>query len=420
MSFPRYERYKDSGVEWLGEVPEEWAVKSIKRFISQSNAGEVIDKSYWGGDAEVMYSCAIEPFKCDYIGFPEWKRTTVNDLLLTRNGTPYVHIPVANALYSNVVQRIVLHEGICREFVATALQHSAKNLQGYGVSIESLNYEMWKELSIAEPSYDEQFKIVAFLRKETSKIDTLIAEQQKLIELLKEKRQAVISHAVTKGLNPQVKMKDSGVEWLGEVPEHWVVCSLGYLSKIKTGATPDRGKLEFWGGDIPWLKTGEINYQPIYGAEEFITEAGLANSAAQISEPGTLLMAMYGQGITRGRVAVLKISATYNQACAAISFGSRVYEEFARYYFMAAYSFIRDFGNETSQMNLSSSLIGKFKMAIPPRPEQSNIVSFLNSEMDRFDQLMDQAQKAISLLQERRSALISAAVTGKIDLRKLS
>jgi type I restriction enzyme S subunit len=128
-------------------------------------------------------------------------------------------------------------------------------------------------------------------------------------------------------------------------------------------------------------------------------------------------MAMYGQGVTRGRVALLEIEATYNQACAAITFGPRVLPSYARYFFMAAYEYVREGGNETSQMNLSAGLIAKFRVSVPPAEEQSGIVRFLDIESRRLDVLMSEAVVVIDLLRERRTALISAAVTGQIDVR---
>ena len=275
------------------------------------------------------------------------------------------------------------------------------------------------EVILPVPDVSEQNAIATFLDRETAKIDALVAEQEKLIALLQEKRQAVISHAVTKGLDPNVPMKDSGVEWLGEVPGHWEVGALSYLSTIETGSTPDRNDDRYWNGSIPWLKTGEINWAPIREAEEFITEEGLANSAAKLSPAGTMLMAMYGQGVTRGRVALLEIEAAYNQACAAITFGHRIRPTFGRYFFMAAYDHIREGGNETSQMNLSAGLIAKFRMTIPPIGEQTKIVDWLDVELAKLDVLSGEAELAITLLQERRTVLISAAVTGQIDVRGL-
>ena len=151
MSFPRYPSYKDSQAEWITCLPSHWNVTRLKRRVTSTNAGEVIDKSYWGGEEELLYTCAIEPLWSDFHDFPEWKRTTTHDLLLTRNGTPYIHKPFERSIYTNVVQRITLANPLERDFLALAAQSAANNLQGYGVSIESLNYGMWSELLIPEP-----------------------------------------------------------------------------------------------------------------------------------------------------------------------------------------------------------------------------------------------------------------------------
>jgi type I restriction enzyme, S subunit len=188
---------KDSGVEWLGEVPEHWECMPLKRFVSDSNAGEVIDKSHWGGSEELLYTCAIEPLKSDYKGFPEWKRTSDCDLLLTRNGTPYVHKPVTGSIYTNVVQRISLIGGCNRSYVAISLQNSANNLKGYGVSIESLNYQMWSGLALPMPPAHEQAEILEDVSKDLVRFDLLMQESEAVVGLLQERRSALISAAVT-------------------------------------------------------------------------------------------------------------------------------------------------------------------------------------------------------------------------------
>lgn len=282
---------------------------------------------------------------------------------------------------------------------------------------QDMNYQNFVLIDLPSPPRSEQYVIARFLDHETARIDALIEEQQRLIELLKEKRQAEIAYAVTKGLNPTVRMKDSGVEWQGEVPAHWAVGALGYFAAIDTGATPDRANPDFWGGDIPWIKTGEVNYEPIVKAEEYITVDGLNNSAARVAPKGTLLMAMYGQGITRGRVAILDIDAAYNQACAGIFVDKRIDVRFLRLFFIAAYQYVRGGGNESSQMNLSSGYIAKIKIPVPPIDEQIAVTKFLENEILRFDSLIGEAESLDKYLRERRSALISAAVTGTIDVR---
>ena len=220
----------------------------------------------------MLYTCALDPLACDFPEFPDWKRTRSSDLLLTRNGTPYVHKPVEDSIYTNVVQRITLKPNLNRDFLAIALQNAANNLRGYGVSIESLNFEMWKLLQCPLPSGSEQAAITAFLDHETAKIDALVAEQERLIVLLKEKRQAVISHAVTKGLDPNAPMKDSGVEWLGQVPAHWIVSRVRFYSSVK-------GRIGFRGyTTADQVEEGEGAL--VFGATHIDTSGGIVLSDA--------------------------------------------------------------------------------------------------------------------------------------------
>lgn len=242
-------------------------------------------------------------------------------------------------------------------------------------------------------------------------------KQQQLIELLKEKRQAVISHAVTKGLNPDAPMKNSDIEWIGQVPAHWRIGALRYFATLSTGSTPDRTNENFWNGGIPWVKTGEIDYTTITTTQETISQEGLAASSVRIAPPGTLLIALYGQGVTRGRVALLGIPATYNQACAAIQPGELIDGRFLHAFFAFAYMFIREIGNETTQMNLNVEFVQRIRVVVPPVAEQSAIADFVGAEIDKLDVLIAEAIHAIDLLQERRTALISAAVTGKIAVQ---
>lgn len=426
MSLPRHKAYKDSGVEWLGLVPAHWHIRRLKDVAEVIN-GFPFDSKLFAADGT-------------------YPLIRIRDLNSTETATRYSgdFIPSAAVLPADVLigmdgefnvgrwlgdEHALLNQRMCcvrtpSSALSTFFRHAlpiplkAINDVTYSTTVKHLSSQDVEKIRFALPEKAEELVAIAtFLDRETAKIDALIAEQEKLIALLAEKRQATISHAVTRGLNPDVPMKDSGVPWLGEVPAHWGVSALGYLAAIDTGATPDRGEAAYWNGSIPWVKTGEINWAPIRATEETISDEGLASSATKLAKPGTLLMAMYGQGVTRGRVALLEIEATYNQACAAILFGPRIEPEFGRYFFMAAYDYVRDMGNETSQMNLSAGLIAKIKLAIPPAKEQKDIIRFLDSAVRKQESLRREAELAIRLLRERRSALISAAVTGQIDVR---
>ena len=190
-------RLKPSGVSWLGDVPEHWQVTRLARVVRNSNAGEVIDKGWWGRGKEVLYTCARDPFQSDYPNFPARKRTTGIDLLVTRNGTPYVHRPVADALYSNVVQRINLVPGSNRQYVALSLEEAARSMKGYGVSIESLNYDMWKQLVLVVPPPVEQAAIVQYVDATTVTLDKAIYAARREIDLLREYRTRLIADVVT-------------------------------------------------------------------------------------------------------------------------------------------------------------------------------------------------------------------------------
>jgi type I restriction enzyme S subunit len=284
---------------------------------------------------------------------------------------------------------------------------------------QAMRYENFTQIDLPLPEVDEQSAIAGFLDRETAKIDVLIEEQQRLIALLKDKRQAVFSRAVTKGLNPSVPMKDSFSHWLREVPAHWTVGKLRYFASFRTGSTPNRDVEDYWNGDIPWVKTGEVNYIEINDAEEKITSKALEDCSLSLVPAGTLLMALYGQGVTRARVALLGIPATFNQACVAIRTDNRLNNCYLRAYCIFAYPFIGELGNETTQQNLNVDLVRGIPIVIPPIKEQMAIAIFAEKRSEEFNRLIAESESAIGLLQERRSALISAAVTGKIDVRGL-
>ncbi|NUF33611.1 restriction endonuclease subunit S [Acinetobacter oleivorans] len=426
--YQKYAEYKDSG-EWLGEIPLHWDIQPTKRFFRL-----VAEPAPDNNDYELLSvytEIGVKPRKeleqkgnkastTDGYWLVKKGDIVVNKLLAWMGAVGYSEYDgVTSPAYDILRPTKKLNPKFYHYLFRTKIANMEFKRWSRGIMEMRLRlyFDELGRISMPFPTFEEQNQIVDFLDHETAKIDTLIAKQEKLVELLKEKRQAVISHAVTKGLNPNAPMKDSGVEWLGEVPEHWSVSALGYYSYLNTGATPDRSNSNYWEGDIPWIKTGEVRYDTIFSAEESITDLALKQTSVQLSPPGTLLMAMYGQGITRGRVALLGVSATYNQACVAINPNSKVWNEYLKLFFMAAYHAIRDGGNETSQMNLNADIVKKFKITIPPLDEQHQIVENLNKEIPKIDSLIEKAESAIQLMQERRTALISAAVTGKIDVR---
>ncbi|MDF1894262.1 restriction endonuclease subunit S [Rahnella contaminans] len=290
-------------------------------------------------------------------------------------------------------------------------------IQGKGSIMHGLNSGVIKGLNLPLPTFLEQKLILNFLDHETAKIDTLIDKQQQLIELLEEKRQAVISHAVTKGLDPDVPMKDSGVEWLGEVPQTWEMWKLAHAFEvIGSGTTPSSDNDGWFEGDIPWVTTGELRETVITHTVKKVSKLTLERfSALKIHPVGSVVIAMYGATI--GRLGILGVKSTTNQACCVLTF-SRVIDNKYLYYWLGGYkdNIIR-LSSGGGQPNINQEKVASLKISSPILKEQTQIAAFLDHETAKIDKLIDLQLLQIELLKERRTALISAAVTGKIDVR---
>ncbi len=277
------------------------------------------------------------------------------------------------------------------------------------------------EIYVPLPSDDEQEKIANFLDHETAKIDTLIETQQQLIKLLKEKRQAVISHAVTKGLNPNAPMRDSGVEWLGEVPEHWDVRAVSKLSqKITNGYVgPTRDILVSEG--VPYvqathIKRGKVNFDDACFARQSWSDA----HAKSILVKGDVLIVQTGAGT--GDIGLVTENEEGFNCHALIIVQPKkdvITGDYLSMAFQSQYGYSVLYSIRTGGMHphLNCGEVQFVKMPVPPKEEQDRITEYISQQIYKFDTLVERQLKAIELMQERRTALISAAVTGKIDVR---
>ena len=294
---------------------------------------------------------------------------------------------------------------------------NVRNLSG-GENRDGLNLELLGSIQCPRPSSEEQTQIAAFLDHETAKIDRLIEKQHALISLLKEKRQAVISHAVTKGLNPHAPLKNSGIEWLGQVPAHWKVSKFGYISSVVRGGSPrPAGDPTLFNGDYsPWVTVAEITKDDevyLTQTETFLTKKG--SDQCRIFASGTLLLS--NSGATLGVPKILKIDANANDGVVGFE-KLTLNHEYAYHYLSTLTDDIRERVKQGSgQPNLNTDIVKTIAVPIPPDAEVEKIVEEIGRLRQRFTDLMNQATAGISLLQERRTALISAAVTGKIDVR---
>ena len=444
MSFPRYPTYKDSGVEWLGEVPGHWQIPLIKHttylkarvgwkgltseeFKEQSFAYLVTGSDF--REKFVRWDACYQVEQERYEDDPFIKLRN-GDLLITKDGT------IGKlAIVSNLDRPACLNSGI---FVARPLNTyttefmywilSSKvfsvfcDLESFGSTINHLYQNVFERFAFPAPPVAEQNQIVDFLDRETAKIDALVAEQRRLMELLKEKRQAVISHAVTQGLNPDVPMKPSGVEWLGDVPEHWEVTKMKWVAEMQSGHTPDKKVPAYWeNGDIPWVSLNDTGYLKdhdyITETAYSISQAGIDNSSARLLPPRVVV---FSRDATIGRCAITTRPMAVSQHFIAWVCGDSMIPEFLLLR-------LRSMTGELDRLTTGATLktigmpdVRTIVTPVPPVQEQQAIIDWVNSEATRIDTLTTEAQRAIDLLQERRTALISAAVTGQIDVRTLT
>jgi type I restriction enzyme S subunit len=273
---------------------------------------------------------------------------------------------------------------------------------------------------VALPPIGEQHLILQFLGHEVAKIDVLIAEQQRLIELLKEKRRAVVSHAITKGLNAAALMRESGIEWLGKVPEHWNLRPLKYLARFKSGGTPDKSRQEFWDGNVPWASAKDLKVEVLDDTEDHITDAALDAGAASLVPSGSLLVVVRGMILARMFPVVrANVAMAINQDLKAVIPTEGMSAKYLAWLFRGSEAAILSYLDEAAHGTkaLRMDTWGSMLLPVPPLNEQVEIVTYVERTCASLFQLMEAAERGISLLQERRRALISAAVTGKIDIR---
>ena len=429
MSFPRYPTYKPSGVEWLGEVPEHWASRRLGFFFAERRE-KVSDKDF---QALSVTKDGIVPqldtaAKTDDGDNRKCVRTgdfVINSRSDRKGSSGLSRLDGSVSLICTVLRP---QESVQGGFIHHLLRSISFQEEFYrfgkGIVADlwSTNYSAMSEITLAMPPLEEQESIATFLDHETAKIDALIAEQQRLIELLQEKRQAVISHAVTKGLNPDAPMKDSGVEWLGEVPAHWDVCRVKAVSVFTTSGP--RGWSERV-GDVGalFVQSGDLN--DLMGVDfancKRVQVVDDAEAARTKLLDGDLVVCI--TGAKTGNVAVCESvpeSSYVNQHLCLIRPGEGVHPRFLAallksgcgqtYFSLAQYGL---------KQGLSLEEVREAPVALPPLDEQDRICQCLRGVSSRYFPLEAESQRTISLLQERRSALISAAVTGKIDVRGL-
>ena len=429
-----YPENKDSGVEWVGGIPKHWNV--LPAFAAATN--ECIKNSD-GLETNVLslsYGNIVERDIENNFGllpdsFNTYQIVNVGDIILRltdlQNDKRSLRVGLSklNGIITSAYLKLVC-KSMLQYGYAYRLLHSydtTKVFYGMGGGLrQSMKFDDFRRLPFLIPTQEEQRTIAAFLDYETARIDQLIAKQQQLIELLKEKRQAVISHAVTKGLNPNAPMKDSGVEWLGQVPEHWEAVRVKQVSTFITSGP--RGWSDFIvdDGDEIFLQSGDLNNQlgiDLDKAKKVFPPKNAEGVRTKLNN-GDVLVCI--TGANTGRVAVankIQNGVYINQHLSLIRPKNTKVESY--YLGLCLSSSVGRSFFDVVQYGLKEGLslgnISEAPLALPPKNEQSLIISYIENINHRFSLLSNSACNQVELLKERRTALISAAVTGKIDLR---
>lgn len=436
MSFSKYPAYKESGVEWLGEVPEHWAVSSIKFFAdlvtgitppSEDQANYADNGWSWirpedlrdSGGVVVASRFLTEQGRnfCRNVG----KGSTLVCCIGTIGKVGFADYDVCT---NQQITAVVPKERKRYFFYAISALKPAFDSIATGNVLRILNSDRLGRIGVTIPTVEEANRIAQFLDNETAEIDALIAEQQRLIELLKEKRQAVISHAVTKGLDPSVPMKDSGVEWLGEVPTHWALGALRWFATIQGGIAKGKDYALQETVMLPYLRVANVQN----GFFDLTDVKDISVLSTEVERyrlrVGDVLMNEGGDNDKLGRGAVWqgKIEPCLHQNhvfairpngfLRAEWLSSFTQSEQARAYFFV------NSKQSTNLASISASNVMSLILPIPTVDEQEAILSYLEQNKKRYEQLVNAATTTVELLRERRSALVSAAVTGKIDVRE--
>ena len=445
MSLHRYPAYKDSGVEWLDDIPAHWNFDAIKRVVALVESGvsvNAVDEPANSNEVGVLktscvYSGIFDPDENKSVVEEEISRVAcpirAGTLIVSRMNTPalvgaagLVKEDASNLFLPDRLWQVHL-AGVLPEFAHywTATPSYRAQVQmacaGTSASMQNLSQDEFLQFVLPLPSSDEQQAIATFLDRETAKIDALIAEQEKLLALLAEKRQATISHAVTKGLNPDAPMKDSGIPWLGEVPVHWEVKPLMWLTDA---ARPIMYGIVLPGPDvgegIPILKGGNVKPSRMRLDEMARTTPDIEAPYARARlKAGDLVYSIRGSIGDCEAVPDELEGSNITQDVARVAINSENFARWARWCLLST-AVREDLACESLGAAVRGVNIFDLKRArlpVPPLSEQAEIASFVDQEVEKLDQLGASAERGIKLLQERRGALIAAAVTGQIDVR---
>ncbi len=436
----KYEAYKDSGIAWIGMIPEGWNIVPLKYYLSLKGrigwkglkSDEFEEKSYaYLVTGQDFTSDVVDWSKCYQINRERYDEDPFiqlenGDLLVTKDGTIGKIAKVKNldkpACLNSGIFVVKQTKGVFEQnyLYWVLVSNQLTEFVGFnstGSTIQHLYQNVFENMPLTVPSLPEQQAIADYLDYKVGQIDTSVADINSQIEDLKAYRQAVISEAVTKGLNPDAPMKDSGIEWIGMIPEGWECTKLAWLySNMGSGTTPDSSNYSYYSENgTNWLQTGDLNDGVITSTSKHVTDLALQEKGLKIYPVGSVVIAMYGATI--GKVGLLSIETTTNQACCVLPPTEIMNNKYVFYLMQSSKQILISKSVGGGQPNISQAIIKEHRVPTPPLAEQQAIAEHLDEKTSKIDTAIKSLENQRDDLNALRQTVISEAVTGKIDLR---
>ena len=424
----RYGAYKDSGVEWIGEIPEGWHTDILfraARILGSGCTPSTDVESNYDGDIPWLQVCDLgkgrvaSASKC----ISEWALSKHS--VLSMYSAPFLAIAMYASIGSiSFVQRdSCVNQAICAisagqlelRYLYYALKCAGPSMlaDGVGGTQKNISQQYLRKIKLPVPSFDEQQAIADYLDGKTAEIDSIISQTERSIELLREYRKSVISEAVTKGLDPDAPMKDSAVEWIGEIPARWEVKAVKYFCRLQTGHTPPSEMLEYYGGERNWFTTGDIQNCIADASSRRLTQKAFDDRQVPVYPPGSTLMVAIGA--TAGKVGFAPNESSSNQQITSFS-PNGCFSKWLFYSLLNERERLFNLALFTTMPILNNDYLSKHQIAVPPLPEQQAIADYLDAKTAEIDSLIADKQRQVELLKEYRKSLISEAVTGKFKV----
>lgn len=436
----RYERYKDSGVEWLGEVPEHWEVKRLKYLFSFGkglnitkenltksgfpviNYGQIHSKNNTG---TYINKLLIKYISNDYIKSNPQSLVVKGDFIFADTSEDVAgvgnctYIDSKSSLfagYHTIILRSLIGDN-CKYLAYLFLTNkwrSQLRSRVSGIKVLSITKGILSDNTVVFPPLEEQKKIVKFLDERCAKIDKTLEQKEQMIELLNERRQIIIQRAVTRGLNPDTPLKDSDIDWIGQIPSHWKIKRLKYIfNKIQTGTTPPTNIENYFNGDINWFNPSDLNAEILNDSIKKISKLAIQRNEINFFDADSVLVV--GIGGTTGKTSFMPDYGTFNQQITGFHSNNQ-HNKFCYYQIKSYANMFLKIANYTTLPILNNDFFKNFILPLPPFEEQKVIADFLDRINKKTKNAISLKRQEIEQLKEYKQTLINSAVTGKIKI----